>query len=249
MEKTSIIGSKINVINIKDAVLESEALLRTGRSHYICVSNVHTVVTGVKDKRFRQITNQATMALPDGMPLHWIQRRRGFTGISRCPGPDVMIEIFKVSEEKGYTHYFYGGSQGTLNLLNEKLKKDYPKLNIVGMFSPPFRKLTIEEDEKIIEEINKLDPDFIWVGLGAPKQEIWMFDHVNRINSSIMYGVGAAFNFQAGTIQRAPIWMQKYGLEWLYRLLKEPTRLWRRYLVTNTLFIWYLILYKFRAKF
>lgn len=241
MEKIDILGSKINVITMQEVINKTEELIKNNNSYYVCVANVHTVVTGKQDMNFNKITNEAAMAVPDGMPLRWVGKHRGYEKMERCSGPDLMIELFKVSEKKGYSHYFYGGTEETLRLLEQKLKEKYPKLNIVGMYSPPFRELTEEEDRKIVDEINNLNPDIIWVGLGAPKQEIWMYEHLNKISCSIMFGVGAAFNFHAGLIKRAPKWMQKTGLEWLYRLLKEPRRLWKRYLSTNLLFIWYLL--------
>lgn len=248
MGKIDIVGSNINVVTMQDVLEGIEELIKSGSSSYICVSNVHTVVTGRRDPKFRAVTNNATMAVPDGMPLSWVGRHRGYKNMEKCSGPDIMSELFKISEVKGYTNYFYGGTQDTLDLLGKKLKQKYPNLKIVGMYAPPFRELSEKEDTGIIEHINKIDPDIIWVGLGAPKQEFWMANHVDKIKSSVILGVGAAFNFHAGTVKRAPIWMQKHGLEWLYRLCSEPKRLWKRYLVTNFLFVAYLVIDKFKTK-
>lgn len=249
MKRIDILGSKINSTNMKEVLSNIGKFIESNSStNYICVSNVHTVVTGMNDADYRNVTNSAFMAIPDGMPLSWVGRHRGCENMSKCSGPDVMEKLFELSEKTGYTHYFYGGSQETLDKLSEKLKIKYPKLNVVGMYSPPFRELTKSEDEDIVNKINELKPDVIWVGLGAPKQEKWMYKHVESIKSSIMLGVGAAFNFHAGTVKRAPLWMQNHGLEWFYRLVKEPRRLWRRYLVTNTLFIISLIKYKQKEK-
>lgn len=148
-----------------------------------------------------------------------------------------MGEVFQISAEKGYRHYFYGSTEKTLKLLEEKLKENYPGMQIAGMYSPPFRPLTEEEDKKIIEKINETNPDFVWIGLGAPKQEKWMAAHQGQIDG-LMLGVGAGFDYYAGNIDRAPEWMQKHNLEWLYRLIQDPKRLFKRYLVTNTKFIW-----------
>ena len=147
-----------------------------------------------------------------------------------------MREIFEVSEACGYRHYFYGSTPETLKLLKEKVEEKY-HLAIVGLESPPFRKLTEEEDRKVVERINAARADFVWVGLGAPKQEKWMYEHKGRING-LMIGVGAGFDYFAGNIKRAPMWMQKCSLEWLYRLMQDPKRLFKRYLVTNTKFLW-----------
>ena len=147
-----------------------------------------------------------------------------------------MEEIFKVSVEKGYRHYFYGSTPETLKKMEKALREKYPAIQIAGMYSPPFRALSAEEDGAIVEKINEAAPDFVWVGLGAPKQEIWMHDRQGRVQG-LMVGVGAAFDYTAGNISRAPQWMQKHNLEWLYRLMQDPKRLFKRYFVTNTTYI------------
>ena len=155
-------------------------------------------------------------------------------------GPDLMPEILRVSEEEGYSHYFYGSTEQTLKALEKNLREKYPRLNIAGVYSPPFRKLTEEEDIETIERINAAKPDFLWVGLGAPKQERWMYEHRGKVNA-VMLGVGAAFDFHAGTAKRAPKWMQEFYLEWLYRLIQDPKRLLRRYVRSNAQFIWLIL--------
>ena len=206
---------------------------------YVCISNVHTTVTAYRDEKYRAVQNGSALSLPDGKPLSIVQRHRGYENAGRVPGPDLMPEIFALSEKKGYRHYFYGSKQSTLDALKERLLEKYPKLNIVGMYSPPFRPLTEEEDQEAVERINAVKPDFIWVGLGAPKQEIWMAEHENRVHG-VMLGVGAGFDFHAGTIKRAPKWMQELCMEWLYRISQDPKRLLWRYLDTNFSFLWYL---------
>ncbi len=206
---------------------------------YVCISNVHTTVTAYRDEKYRAVQNGSALSLPDGKPLSIVQRHRGYENAGRVPGPDLMPEIFALSEKKGYRHYFYGSKQSTLDALKERLLEKYPKLNIVGMYSPPFRALTEEEDQEAVERINAVKPDFIWVGLGAPKQEIWMAEHENRVHG-VMLGVGAGFDFHAGTIKRAPKWMQELCMEWLYRISQDPKRLLWRYLDTNFSFLWYL---------
>ena len=151
-----------------------------------------------------------------------------------------MEEIFKISLQYKWKHYFYGSKQETLDKMKIKLEREYPGIEIVAMYSPPFRPLTVEEDKKLIVEINRLSPDFIWVGLGAPKQERWMFEHQGKIKG-FMVGVGAGFDYHAGNIKRAPLWMQKSNMEWIYRLLQDPKRLFCRYLKSNTKFIWHTI--------
>ena len=157
--------------------------------------------------------------------------------MQRTTGPSYMEAILKISEQKGYSHYFYGSTEETLEMLSEQLKVKYPDLKIAGIYSPPFRPLTEQEDAEVISRINETRPDFVWVGLGAPKQEIWMADHQGKING-FMVGVGAAFDYMAGNIKRAPKWMQKCNMEWFYRLMQDPKRLFKRYWHTNTKFIW-----------
>jgi len=209
------------------------------KGHYICVSNVHTTVTAYRDEEYRNVQNNAAMNIPDGKPLSIVQRHSGFKNAGRVPGPDLMPEIFRLSEKKGYRHYFYGSRQETLDALKVKLAEEYPKLKIAGMYSPPFRPMTEEEDEEAIRNINECNPDFIWIGLGAPKQEKWMAAHDGRV-CGVMLGVGAGFDFHAGTIKRAPLWMQEFCMEWLFRIGQDPKRLFPRYLDTNFSFVFYL---------
>lgn len=236
MRSCNILGVNINVTNMNETVSYITDNLERLKGNYICVSNVHTTVMAYEDERYRNIQNSGAMALPDGGPLSVVSRRRGFKEAERVTGPDLMNKIFKISEEKGFTHYFYGSTKETLIELNNKLSEKYPNLKIVGMYSPPFRQLNKEEDENIILNINKVKSDFIWVGLGAPKQEIWMYNHKNKVNG-LMIGVGAGFDYYSEKIKRAPILMQKMSLEWLYRLIQDPKRLFRRYLETNFKFI------------
>lgn len=236
---TEILKTKINITTMDEAVSWLEEHLAELSGRYICISNVHTTVTAYRDETYRAVQNGSALSLPDGKPLSIVQRHRGYQNAGRVPGPDLMPEIFALSEKKGYRHYFYGSKQSTLDALKEKLLEKYPKLNIVGMYSPPFRPLTEEEDHKAVERINAAKPDFVWVGLGAPKQEIWMAEHENRVHG-VMIGVGAGFDFHAGTIKRAPKWMQEFCMEWLYRITQDPKRLLWRYLDTNFSFLWYL---------
>ena len=236
LKTCNILGVNINVTNMKDTVKVITENLEDIKGDYICVSNVHTTVMSYEDESYKKIQNGGFMALPDGKPLSIVSKKRGFKEAERVTGPDLMEEIFNISEEKRYSHYFYGSTQETLDILKEKLNEKYPNMKISGMYSPPFRKLTKDEDNKIIENINNANPDFIWVGLGAPKQEVWMSEHKNKIKG-LMLGVGAGFDYHAGNISRAPKWMQSMSLEWLYRLLQDPKRLLKRYMYTNFKFI------------
>lgn len=236
---TEILKTRINVLTLQGAVQYIDENLETLRGKYVCVSNVHTTVTAYRNEAYRAVQNGSALNLPDGKPLSIVQKRMGFPQAGRVPGPDLMLEIFMLSEKKGYTHYFYGSRQETLDALEKKLKDRFPKLQIAGMYSPPYRPLTKEEDRDVVQRINAVKPDFIWVGLGAPKQEYWMAAH-EGLFTGVMLGVGAGFDFHAGTIKRAPMWMQESCMEWLYRISQDPKRLLGRYLDTNFSFIWYL---------
>lgn len=204
------------------------------RGKYICVSNVHTTVTGYEEADYRNIQNTAALALPDGKPLSLYSKKHGFPEAERVTGPDLMGELF--ARDNGLRHYFYGGKEETIQVLSEKLPREYPSLQISGMVSPPFRPLTEEEDERELQKMNDAKADIIWIGLGAPKQERYMYEHCGKVNG-VMIGVGAGFDYYAGTIKRAPMWMQKLSLEWLYRLMQDPKRLFRRYFATNFKFL------------
>lgn len=232
-----IMGVNVAAINMEWLMKYLDENIDDIKGDYICVSNVHTTVTSYEDTSYCVIQNSGLMAIPDGGPLSTIGQKRGYENMSRTTGPSLMGEVFKISAKKEYRHYFYGSKEETLEKLYQKLNENYPGIQIAGMYSPPFRPLTAEEDRAIIERINETKPDFVWVGLGAPKQERWMAAHQGEING-LMIGVGAGFDYYAENIKRAPMWMQKSNLEWLYRLMQDPKRLFKRYLVTNTKFIW-----------
>ncbi len=233
----NIMGVNIAAINMEWLVSYLEKNISEIKGDYICVSNVHTTVTSHEDATYCAIQNGGLMAIPDGGPLSTVGQKRGYKNMERTTGPSLMGEIFKISVKNGYRHYFYGSTEETLRLLNQNLMSNYPGIQIVGMYSPPFRPMTKEEDKAITISINDAKPDFVWVGLGAPKQEMWMAAHQGRIDG-LMLGVGAGFDYYAEKIKRAPIWMQKHNLEWVYRLVQDPKRLFKRYLTTNTKFIW-----------
>ena len=233
----NIMGVNIAAINMRWLLEYLMKNLADIKGDYICVSNVHTTVTSYDSDSYCAIQNGGLMAIPDGGPLSSVGRKRGYQEMERTTGPSLMGEIFQISAEKGYRHYFYGSTEETLKLLEKKLNENYPGIQIAGMYSPPFRVLTEEEDRQIVENINSANADFVWIGLGAPKQERWMAAHQGKVNG-LMIGVGAGFDYYAGNIKRAPMWMQKCNLEWLYRLMQDPKRLFKRYFYTNTKFIW-----------
>lgn len=234
----NILGVNIAAINMEWLLRYIAKNIKVLSGDYITVANVHTTVTAFEDSKYREIQNGGVMAIPDGGPLSSIGRRRGYKSMKRTTGPSLMEEIMKISVKAGYRHYFYGSTEETLEKLYQTLERDYPGIQIAGKYSPPFRSLTEEEDCTIIKQINETESDFVWVGLGAPKQEKWMKEHQGMIRG-VMIGVGAGFDYLAGNIDRAPEWMQKCNLEWAYRLFQDPKRLFRRYCHTNTKFIWH----------
>jgi N-acetylglucosaminyldiphosphoundecaprenol N-acetyl-beta-D-mannosaminyltransferase len=207
------------------------------------------VVTARQDKVFHNALVNADMATPDGMPITWMLRQMGFPKQQRINGPDLMWNYCELAERMNEKIFLYGSTQKTLDNLQRRLSISYPKLVIAGSYSPPFRTLSNEEDAEITERIYSSGANVVFVSLGCPKQELWMQAHRGKINA-VMIGVGAAFDYHAGTIKRAPLWMQNHGLEWLHRLYSEPRRLWKRYMVTNSIFIvvagWQLLVYKMK---
>lgn len=238
LQYCTILKTNINVTDMGSTISYITSNLDALKGDYICVSNVHTTVMAFRDEEYRRIQNSAAMALPDGQPLSIVSRKRGYRNAQRVAGPDLMPEILNLSQEKGYKHYFYGSTKNTLMHLKKELITRYPKLKIAGMYAPPFRDLTEDEDREVVRRINESGADFVWIALGAPKQEKWMYEHKNKVNG-LMIGVGAAFDFIAGTVKRAPTWMQKLCLEWVFRIMQDPRRMIPRYLNTNFSFLYY----------
>jgi N-acetylglucosaminyldiphosphoundecaprenol N-acetyl-beta-D-mannosaminyltransferase len=232
----SVLGARIDVLSWDHAVNQIVAWAASRSSRYICLCNVHSVVSVSRDPEFCRAINEADMAAPDGAPVAWALRRYGFQAQERINGPDLMWRYLGEAERNGQGVFFYGSTAETLTKLSQAVGQHFPRLKVRGTYSPPFRKLLTEEDEAEVELINRSDAHVVFVGLGCPKQEKWMAAHRGRINA-VMVGVGAAFDFHAGTKKRAPLWLQRKGLEWLYRLGTDPRRLFKRYIVTNTLFI------------
>jgi N-acetylglucosaminyldiphosphoundecaprenol N-acetyl-beta-D-mannosaminyltransferase len=191
----------------------------------------------VRDATLRRIHAEAAMVTPDGMPLVWLARRAGYRA-DRVYGPDLMLAVCEASQHTGWRHFFYGGNEGVADLLVARLQARFPGLQVAGTYCPPFRPLSDDESDAVVEQISAASADIVWVGLSTPKQERWMAQHVSRLHGCVLIGVGAAFDFHAGLKKQAPRWIQRSGLEWLFRLATEPRRLWRRYLRNNPEFIW-----------
>jgi N-acetylglucosaminyldiphosphoundecaprenol N-acetyl-beta-D-mannosaminyltransferase len=229
-ERIEIFGVEISAINMDDAIAAIEQWIEQRTPHYVCIRDAHGVIASRKDSRLCEIHKQAGLVTPDGMPLVWLSRWLGATRVERVYGPDLMRAISARSPTHGYRHFYFGGAPGIADRLAASLAAANPGLNVVGTLCPPFRAFTPEEDADMVARINSTAPDIVWVGLSTPKQEYWMASHIHQINASVLIGVGAAFDFLAGTKRQAPTWMQRNGLEWLFRLCTEPRRLWRRYL-------------------
>jgi len=231
-----VLSADIDVLTW-DSMLSRVALWAGNReSRYICICNVHSVVTAGLDKAFGAAVHGADLATPDGAPVAWMLRRITGGDQQRINGPDLMLKYCALAESKNESIFLYGSTNDTLEVLVRRLSEVFPALKIAGAYSPPFRPLTLDEDLHIVDMINASGAGTVWVGLGCPKQELWMAEHKGRVHS-VMIGVGAAFEYHGRTVRRAPVWMQRHGLEWFYRLVSEPRRLWRRYFFTNSLFI------------
>ncbi len=231
-EKYTLLGVEYAIARTEEATLHVIRHLRELRGKYICFSNVHTLVMAHENEEYRKILNGSAYTFADGNPIAKREVRGGHTGVERVAGPDFMTHMFEDTSDGSVSHYFYGSSPETIEALGRELKCKYPDMDIRGMYSPPYRELTHDEDEQDIKRINDSGADIVWIGLGAPKQEKWMADHAGKING-VMMGVGAGFDFHAQTIKRAPVWIQRIGMEWLYRLCQDPGRLFKRYVVTN----------------
>jgi N-acetylglucosaminyldiphosphoundecaprenol N-acetyl-beta-D-mannosaminyltransferase len=236
-KRVNVLGVGISVLDLRTALDAIAGAVRDRRKGYIAVTGVHGVMEAQDDAAFKNILNQAFLCTPDGMPMVWMGRLHGHREMRRVYGPDLMLEVCAWSETSGCKHFFYGGAAGVAELLGQKLKAKFPKLQIVGCYTPPFRPLNAAEENELQQRVRAAGPDILWVGLSTPKQEKFMSEFLPKLDATLMIGVGAAFDFHAGRSRQAPRWMQRSGLEWLYRLGSEPRRLGRRYLRNNPLFV------------
>jgi len=236
-QRVGILGVGVTASDLPRAVATLDSWRQEGRRDYVCCVSVHGVVVAQRDPVIRNALNGAGLATEDGMPLVWWSRRAGFSQARRVCGSDLLDQTCAAGVARGYRHYFYGGSPVVVEKLVRRLSQRHPGLIVAGYHSPPYRALTEAEDAADVAAINETRPDFVWIGLGMPKQEKWMVSHVGKIDATALLGIGAAFDFHAGTKPRAPAWMQRSGFEWLFRLISEPRRLAHRYLIDNTLFL------------
>jgi N-acetylglucosaminyldiphosphoundecaprenol N-acetyl-beta-D-mannosaminyltransferase len=238
-----VLGTSIHFVQIPDVVARMEQwIARREACKFIAFCNVHMIMESRKNNQLRSALAASALTVPDGKPLICVGRHKGFELKRRVYGPDLFHDFIAATHRKGYQHFFYGGHAGVPERMIDKLRQCYPGLQVAGYYSPPFRQLTAEEDEAAVAMINEAQADVLWVGLGCPKQEVWMHRHRDRLNVPVVLGVGQAFNIVAGTLPQAPLWMREHGLEWLFRLVQEPRRLWKRYLVYNTGFVMHIAL-------
>jgi N-acetylglucosaminyldiphosphoundecaprenol N-acetyl-beta-D-mannosaminyltransferase len=227
--RVNTLGINVSAVDMAQAVTMVKRWIAAAERSYVCVTPAHAIMDAYQDPDLRRIFNASGMTTPDGMAIVWLLKLRGYRDVSRVYGPDLMREVCKAGLVLGFRHFLYGGAEGVATKLADKLRAQIPGLHIVGTRTPPFRDLTEEEDRSVVDLINTASPDIVWVGLSTPKQERWMAAHLGRVEAPVMIGVGAAFDFLSGRKPQAPVWMQRSGLEWLFRLASEPKRLWPRY--------------------
>ncbi|WP_064692400.1 WecB/TagA/CpsF family glycosyltransferase [Rhizobium aegyptiacum] len=234
---TNVLGVRISAVNLKSATGFIQKAIEDGRKEYVCVRDAHGVVRCQDNPELRSIHNRAFLVTPDGMPLVWALKRAGHSESDRVYGPDLMLCVFEAGVSQGLRHFLYGATAETLERLQARLLARFPQAQIVGTYAPPFHKLSLQEEADVADRINRSGADIIWVGLSSPKQELWMARMRDRLEASMLIGVGAAFDFHAGLKRQAPRIIQRSGFEWAFRLLCEPRRLWRRYALVVPTFI------------
>lgn len=241
MSRLTVLGIGISAVSMDQAVERiADWVANRGRA-VVAVAAVHSVVDAQDDPVVKTAMNRADLCVPDGMPLVWLLRRAGYHHVTRVFGPDLMLAVCERLAVRGARMFYYGGGEGVADELAREMERRFPGLKTAGTWTPPFRRLTSVEEDNVARKIDEAAPDILWVGLSSPKQEAWMAKFRPRLSVPVMLGVGAAFDYNTGRIARAPRWMQRCALEWLYRLIQEPRRLWRRYARNNPLFVWLLI--------
>lgn len=240
MPYIEILGVRVDAVQIPDIIQYMEdCIIKNVLHNYIVVANVDTVIQSKYNLMLKNTVNASSLSIPDGFPLLVMQKMNGNSLKKRAYGPDLMAGFLKETDGNGYSHFFYGATEDTLDKLIRNIKALTSSVNVAGSYSPPFRPLTDAEDKEIVAKINSAKPDVLWVGIGCPKQELWMHKHAGELNVPVMVGVGAAFDFLSGVKPQAPRWLRDNGFEWMFRLVTEPKRLWRRYLINNFLFVYY----------
>jgi N-acetylglucosaminyldiphosphoundecaprenol N-acetyl-beta-D-mannosaminyltransferase len=239
--REDIHGVPVSALTMSRALEEINEWIASERRTYVCVLDVHALVEAQSAPELREIYRFADMVTADGVPLLWLLRGKGHRTAERVCGPDLMPALFDDSQRHGHRHFLYGSTEATLSLLEQELKRRFPRAVMAGSYAPPFRPLSEQEERDADRMVNRANPDIVWVGLGAPKQERWMAAHRPHLNASVLIGVGGAFDMVAGKVRRAPRFIRRMGCEWMYRLAQEPGRLSGRYLEANTKFVRMLI--------
>lgn len=245
-QRVNILGVGVNAITMQHALDWIAECIQKRDAHYICLTPAHAIMDCYDHKELRKVYNRSGLTTPDGMAIVWLLHSYGYSFVERVYGPDLLLTVCGLSMQKGYRHYFYGGAPGVAEKMVENLQKRFPGLHVVGIESPPYRALTEEEEKQLVSRIRSAAPDVLWVGLGSPRQEAWMADHLEKLGVPVMAGVGAAFDFLSGNKPQAPRWIQRSGMEWLFRFLSEPTRLWKRYLLNYPRFVVLVLLQKLK---
>jgi N-acetylglucosaminyldiphosphoundecaprenol N-acetyl-beta-D-mannosaminyltransferase len=246
--RVNVLGVGIHSLDLPSAVELMESAVVSGRRGYVCVTDVRAIIEAQDNPSYLQVLNSSLLTVPDGRPSVWVGRAQGFSRMDQVAGPDLILEFCKLSSEKGYSQFFYGGAPGVAERLKDVLSQRFPGLKVVGTYTPPFRPLNGQEEKEVTELVARLRPDVTWIGLGAPKQELFMAKYLSRFDTTLMVGVGAAFDMHTGQIKDAPQWVKRLGFAWVHRLMQEPTRLWKRYLKSNPRFIWAITLQLLRLK-
>jgi N-acetylglucosaminyldiphosphoundecaprenol N-acetyl-beta-D-mannosaminyltransferase len=236
--RTNVLGVAISTVNPGSALMRIHRAIRYGEKGYICVTGVHGVMEAQADSRFRTILNRSLLTTPDGMPVVWVGRVQGNHDMGRVYGPDLMASVVRDGIERGYRHFLFGGDPGVAEDLGKRLCRRFRGAQIVGTYTPPYRPLDEEERREVIEQIQQCRPHIVWVGLSTPKQERFMSEYITALDTTLMIGVGAAFDIHTGRVKEPSRWIKKAGLQWAHRLAQEPRRLWRRYLYNNPRFIY-----------
>jgi N-acetylglucosaminyldiphosphoundecaprenol N-acetyl-beta-D-mannosaminyltransferase len=245
---TNVLGVRVSAVNLESAAGRIAAAVAEGRREYVCVRDAHGVIRCQKDAELRSAHNRAFMVTPDGMPLVWALKRTGHADSDRVYGPDLMLSVLDAGRASGLRHFLYGATDKTLARLQARLVEKFPDLCIAGAYAPPFRALSAAEEADIAARINRARADIVWVGIGSPKQELWMARMRARLDAPVLVGVGAAFDFHAGLKRQAPRMIQRSGFEWAFRLASEPRRLWRRYAVVVPSFLTLSLLQRFGLR-
>lgn len=237
-KRANVLGIGVSAINMEEALHLIESRLASGEKGYVCVTGVHGIMEAQRDLAFRRILNDSFLTTPDGMPTVWAGKFQGHSSMARVYGPDLMLEVCKRGLGPRLSHFLYGGHPGVADRLGTILSAKFPGIRVVGSYTPPFRRINVQEEEELLRLTARLKPDIFWVGLSTPKQEHFMAKYLPRIETKLMFGVGAAFDIHTGLLHDSPVWVKRAGLQWCHRLVQEPRRLWKRYLLNNPRFLW-----------